>query len=314
MDDDGVQILLGDGDGTFQPAKTIAAGLFGPLVADDFTGNGRLDLAVADGDQVDILLGNGDGTFQPAQAYAAGPFAGGVYAESMVAGDFNGDGHLDLAVAGYNFDDATNTYVGELSLLRGNGDGTFQAPILSATGLNTTDYVSRVSMVAGDFNGDGHLDLAVTETNANVDTRTSVGEVSVLLGNGDGSFQPPDTFSVGSDPLAIAAVDLTGDGFLDLAIADYGEYSDDNGTLWILLGKGDGSFQTPISDLLGSTPLGSVPNAIVAADFNGDGHPDLAVSLFGEDTVSVLLGNGDGTFTDPVGLPTRLMPRPSWPT
>src|ERR1022692_1183963 len=163
-----VSVLLGNGDGTFQPAVNYGTGR-GPIsvVVGDFNGDGRADLAVANGysDYVSILLGNGDGTFQSAVNYPAGNAE-----SSVVVGDFNGDGMADLVVgAGFS-----------LNVLLGNGDGTFQ-PAVSYYAIS-----SPTSVAVGDFNGDGKADLAV----ANANPITIIGSVSVLLGNGDGTFQP----------------------------------------------------------------------------------------------------------------------------
>ena len=110
--------------------------------------------------------------------------------------------------------------------------------------------------------------------------------MSVLLGNGDGTFQPQVTYAVGSDPGDIVAGDFTGDGHIDLAVANSGD-----NTVSVLLGNGDGTFQPQVTYTVGSDP-----DAIVAGDFTGDGHIDLAVANSGDNTVSVLLGNGHGTF------------------
>ena len=144
-----------------------------------------------------------------------------------------------------------------------------------------------LSIVAGDFNGDGRTDLAVANDVDNT--------VSILLGNGDGTFQPQVTYAVGQDPTSIVAGDFTGDGRTDLAVAN----GVDN-TVSILLGNGDGTFQPQVTYAVGQDPT-----SIVASDFTGDGRTDLAVANYDDNDVSVLLGNGDGTFQDqktyPVG-------------
>jgi hypothetical protein len=268
----GVQILLGNGDGTFQPARTITAEVAGALVAGDFRGDGRLDLAIANqnSNDVSVLLGNGDGTFQPPVEYAVGNTA-----VDIVAGDFRGKGRLDLAVS-----DSVGVQV-----LLSNGDGSFQPPVTYAAG----GWATPGGVVAGDFNSDGHLDLALTGSAADPVTNTVVGGVSVFLGNGDGTFRPQGAYTVGdgsvgfATPFTIVAGDFSGDGHLDLAV-------DDAVGVQILQGNGDGTFQPE------RTVAAGIQGALVASDFTRDGHLDLATTSLNYNTVSVLLGNGDGTF------------------
>ena len=165
-----------------------------------------------------------------------------------------------------------------LSLFLGNGDGTFVAPALIPTGAGPVWIVS--ANFNPTVNADLNLDLAVV--NHTADT------VSILLGNGDGTFKPKTDISIGAGtgPVAAVAATLTTSGFADLVVAD-----NINDTLAILLGNGDGTFKPPVF-----IPTGHAPSSIAAADFNADGHIDLVVTNQNDNTVSVFLGNGDGTF------------------
>ncbi len=212
---------------------------------------------------INILSGKGDGTFTTAPS----PAATGNTPSSIAVGDFNGDGKLDLAAVNYG----DNT----VTILLGNGDGTFT----QASGSPVSVGGGADSIIAADFNGDGKLDLAVT--NSTDDT------LSILLGNGDGTFTPtPSRPVTGATPFGLAVGDFNGDGKLDLAVANF----DDNAT--ILLGNGDGTF-TPAP----AQPTTAQGPAIVTGDFNGDGKLDLAIANRSDSTVTVLLGNDDGTFT-----------------
>jgi hypothetical protein len=137
---------------------------------------------------------------------------------------------------------------------------------------------SVVSVAAGDFNGDGKLDLAAANGGSN--------NVSVLLGRGDGTFQPAVNYAAGSAPSTVAVGDFNGDGKVDLVVTNAGSNS-----VSVLLGKGDGTFQTAANFGVGAEPV-----SVVVADFNLDGNLDLAVANVASGNLSVLLGNGDGTF------------------
>jgi len=246
----------------------------------DFNRDGKLDLAVVNsgGNNVSVLLGNGDGTFQSHVDYPTG-----TQPSSVAIGDFNGDGKLDLAVANENCP-SSPCGVGSLSILLGNGDGTFQPAVDYATG-GPAPY----SVVVGDFNQDGKLDLAVANSGP-----PTPSDVSVLLGNGDGTFQPAVSYSAGEVPAALAVGDFNRDGKLDLAVVDF-SCGTPCGRVIVLLGNGDGTFQSPVSYDAGAQPI-----SVAVGDFNGDGKLDLVVANNSSSNVSVLLGNGDGTFKAPV--------------
>jgi hypothetical protein len=318
-----ISVLLGKGDGTFQPPLRFAVGL-GPVaaVSGDFSNAGRRDVASVNPttNEVAVALGAGDGTLQSPVFYAVG-----AAPVAVVTGDFNGDGRLDVAIANFASDD--------VSVLLGLGDGTFQPEQRYAVGTNPT------GIVAGDFNGDGHLDLAVTNSGSNdvsvlfgrgdgtfdnqvrlaapdlpqalvagdfgnghLDLATAnyrSQDVTVFLGRGDGTFAAPVRYALGTAPVALIAADLTGDGVLDLATANFR-----SGDVSVLRGRGDGTFQAPVRYEAGSNPL-----AVVAGDFNGDGVLDLATADSTANAVSFLFGRGDGTFAAPVQRPVAAYPR-----
>jgi hypothetical protein len=237
----------------------------------DFNGDGKADLVTANSGSstVSVLLGTGDGTFAAAPNSPI-PLAG--QPSFVAAGDFNHDGKLDLAVTLAS--QGPNGGPGAVEVLLGNGDGAFQtAPNISAPNV--------ASVAVGDFNRDGIPDLAV----ANSGNAT----VSVLLGTGNGTFGT--TFApqqVGPSPGSVAVGDFNRDGIPDLAVASRG-----NDTVGVWLGNGDGSFQpAPNSPVL----VGGLPVSVTVGDFDHNGIPDLAVANRDEGTVSVLLGNGDGSF------------------
>jgi sugar lactone lactonase YvrE len=275
-------ILLGNGDGTFTATATSpTVGLYPDSIAiGDFNGDGIPDLAVTsvDDDKVTILLGKGDGTF------TAAPNLNTVsIPQSVATGDFNGDGIPDLAVVNAN----------SVLIFLGNGDGTFAPHLASApTGMSPT------SVAVGDFNGDGIADLAVVNNcGPSYPCNSSNGTVTILLGNGNGTFTAaPASPLTGPSPIGVAVADFNRDGILDLAVSDYDGNSDNAVT--ILLGNGDGTFKAPA--YFGGAGLNY--RFLALGDFNGDGIADLAVGEFWSGEESILLGQGDGTFAKAIGV------------
>ncbi len=240
----------------------------------DVNGDGIPDLIVAnscasvnscsnDG-TVAVLLGNGNGTFQNAVTYDAG----GPQPLSLVVTDVNGDGHPDIVVVVAYNSSAT------VSVLLGNGNGTFQSPLIYAPG--GLGEIGTFGLAVADVNADGKPDVIVPMLNS--------GMVGVLLGNGDGTFQNAVTYdSGGTLAFAVAVADVNGDGKPDIVVG--------SNVMGVLLGNGDGTFQSAIiCNGGGGTP--------VVADVNHDGKPDIVLEEGngGATTVGVYLGNGDGTF------------------
>ena len=299
----GVDVLLGNGDGTLGPAAAFGVG--SQFVAlGDLNGDQATDAVAGGSSFIGIAFGNGDGTFAAPREFSADNLI-----DAITSGDFNGDGRSDLALgrqppggtvsialgdgdggfiqgvifsdiipsdaiaADYNGDsklDLSFTSSGVFVYL-GNGDGTFRGQ------LKTNVPGSPVKQAVGDFNRDGRLDLAT----ANISGQT----VSVLLGNGDGTFQPPISYPAGRVPESIVAADFNGDGKLDLAVGNEG-----SSNVGVYLGNGDGTFQTALMTAVPS------PVYMAVADFNHDRKPDLVVSGI---ATQVLLGNGDGIFQAP---------------
>jgi hypothetical protein len=272
-------IFLGNGDGTFAavPASPTVGTYPDSIAVADFNDDGVADMAVTSVDEntVTILLGNGDGTFSsPSPSLPTGSTP-----QSVANGDFNRDGLADLAVVRN----------GSVLIYLGNGDGTFtQVSASPATGA------SPINVVVGDFNSDGIQDLAVT--NSNDGTFNPSGSISILLGNGDGTFQSiASPLNTNGSPDGLAAADFNGDGILDLTFTNYGNAT--TTAIGALIGNGDGSFKPAV---MYSAP-GLNFHSVVVQDFNQDGAPDIAVGEFWHGEISILLGKGDGTFA--AGLP-----------
>jgi hypothetical protein len=250
------------------------------IAAADFNGDGKIDLAGIDLTEstLSILLGNGDGTFQSPISYSVADYPAGI-----AVGDFNNDGKPDLALEG------SSGGLHMLTIFLGNGDGTFAA--LPAVPAGAGTYLP--SLAIGDFNGDGNADIAT----ANVDNLAD--NVAIFLGNGDGTFQAYKNTQVNASssfPIADVKVgDLNRDGKLDVAalIAPMGAIP---GTLYVLLGTGNGDFGSPIS-VTTKQPAGQ----FALGDINGDGITDVVTNGGG---IEYLRGRGDGTFESQAQIET----------
>ena len=259
---------------SFSPAASYPVGSSPQAIATaDFNGDGKADIVTANtnSNTVSVLINNGDGTFGTTENLAVG-----VAPVSVAVGDFNDDGKLDIVTANQGA-----YYSGTLSVLLGNGDGTFQPAEYFSAGVNPQ------SVAVGDFNHDGKLDLVT----ANEGFSYSGNSIGVLLGNGDGTFQPAQQLSVPNYPLSIAVGDMNHDGKLDLVETGFIAYGySAEAEVDVLLGNGDGTFAPANSIWAGSNYYVTSP---VLGDFNGDGNLDVAV-LDGGD-VELFAGWGTGT-------------------
>lgn len=298
----------------------------------DVNGDGKPDLLVAtsggenlagvisDG-TVAVLLGNGDGTFGSAVNYDSG----GVWTYAVVTADVNGDGKLDLVTlsgcatgtAGF-----TCSPHGVIGVLFGNGDGTFQPVTVYDSGGSPGDSFNGTQLAVADVNKDKKPDIMVANFCETSDCTS--GSVSVLLGNANGTFQPAVNYASGGIGAgAVVTADVNGDGVLDLVVANCGSTASCNvtpppdGSVGVLLGNGDGTFQTAVTYDAGS----QTTTAVAVADVNGDGKPDLVTSNCGPygctpepptgsggQVVGVLLNNGDGTFRSAVSYDAAISP------
>ncbi|MGB3654038.1 MAG: FG-GAP-like repeat-containing protein [Rivularia sp. (in: cyanobacteria)] len=261
-----LSVLLGNGNGTFDSESKYAVGDRPLSVAlGDVNGDGRQDIVTANyyGNSISVLLGNSDGSFTAQTEYASGE-----QPTSVALGDINGDGRQDIVTG--------NRYSSSVSVLLGNGDGTF---------AEKTDYATEsivASLALGDVNGDGSPDI-VTAT----DDDYSPG-VSVLLGNGDGTFATKTDYTFGDKPKSVALGDVNGDGRQDIVTANYSSSSDSPSTVSVLLGNSDGSFDSKKRlDFI----TGREPNSIALSDFDLDGDLDFVTTNYYNDTISVGFNN-----------------------
>jgi hypothetical protein len=261
---------------SFVKSKNLSVGnLPNFVITGDFNEDSFSDIAVVNNrsERVAILLNDGAGNFPlPSGQSAYYSFPVGNSPTGAAAGDFNNDSHLDIAVVNFRGDN--------ISIHMGDGTGTFTRVNCTAT-LNCPSTNGPFFIAAGHFNADADLDLAVAN-------HTS-GNVSILTGNGDGTFAPAVKFDVGSQPVSIAVEDFDNDGNLDLALTNFAARS-----VSILLGDGLGAFTlTDCNAARQECRVPAQPAAIVTGDFNGDGKADLATANQTGKNVSILLGTED---------------------
>lgn len=267
-----MSVLIGNGNGGFAAPVTYGTGAEPKNIAlGDVNNDGKVDAVTANqgSNNVSVLLGNGNGTFGAKTDFAA---CAGAHEPTLAR--LNADANLDIACAGWG--------ASEIRVLLGNGNGTFQPATAYAAGANPH------SIVAGFFNADTSMDLAVANNGSS--------NISVFLGNGNGTFQAAVNYGAGAGPHQIRAGDLNGDTRLDLVTVN-----NNSNNASVLLGNGNGTFQAAVNYGTGLTPKG-----VAIADVNADGKLDVLTANIrdnyptlvnpGGDSVSVLLGNGNGTF------------------
>ena len=257
---------------TSRPSPVSIGGAPVGIVAEDFNGDGRTDLATANqnsdtvaqsSDTVALILANANRSLTTATTIALNP---GVVAHDITAADVNNDEHFDLLVSETTTNDGVR--VGHIEVLLGNGDGTFDPPSAPS------------SVVTGLFNHDSNLDLVIINEAAN--------SVTLFTGHGDGTFTKDGTFAAGTQPVAAVVGNFDGDAdnHLDLAVVNQG-----SNNVTVLLGDGMGGFATGVTLTLNG---GTAPVAIVAGDFGGDSQSDLAVANSLTDNISLLINTTSG--------------------
>lgn len=269
-------ILFGIGQGKFQPAVpiTLGGGGFGAIAVAiaDINADGKLDVIVAgdctSGGCGGVLLGNGDGTFQPEIAFDSA----GLIAFSLAIGDVNGDGKLDAVIGNQCTDQLCHT--SSVGVALGNGDGTFQAAKAYDSGGIYPDGVA-----IADINGDGKADLVVANSSTSI--TINQGDVGVLIGIGDGTFQTVVAYPASEfGAAAIKVADMDGDGKPDVVVVNCsavsGNCNGGGGNVGVLLGNVDGN--GTLQSVVTFPPGGNTPFGVAVADLNGDSKPDVVVT------------------------------------
>jgi len=319
-----VSVLLGDANGSFQVPLSFASGgsfLYSVAVA-DVNGDGRPDLVLANGcanigggfcsaeGAVGVLLGNGDGTFQAAVTYLSGGFA--FFNSQVEITDVNGDQKADLVVLNgcSSVCDNIAPPEGSVAILLGNGDGTFTSPV----SYPSCGYFA-FSLAIGDLNGDGKPDAVVANwcsDNAFIGTCVTQAPIGVLLGNGDGTFQPAVVYGSGGEGgRSVAVADVNADGKPDLLTGNCGSGGcstsfPPSGVVGVLLGNGDGTFQSAAAYGSGSY------TSLTVADVDCDNKPDvlsanLSCAISGG-CAQVLFGDGSGSFQTTASYDLGILP------
>jgi hypothetical protein len=302
-------IFLGKSGGGFRAAGSTNCTPAAYVTAADVNSDGRADVVTLsgrfNGNNVAVCLGNGDGTFQKPATYSAA--SGNAGATFVAVGDVNGDGRPDLVLSygDGDFYPGNTDFISGYSipssalLMTAKAGGGFNAGVNIPTGTNT------MQVALADVNGDGKLDLIAANLGiadqqglVNGAPPPSAGNVTVSLGNGDGTFRPAVAYTVGRNPISVAVADVNGDGKPDLIVGTIA--ADPAAKIAVLLGSGNGTFGAPTLFATYSWPKG-----LALADFNGDGILDLAIMHGANDApTTIMQGNGDGTFMAEMVLPT----------
>ncbi len=320
------------GNGTFNAitnyATVSASGVLGAGWVGDFNNDGNMDITMPDqaNGSIGVRLGNGDGTFQVAKSYRAPGVTSGLDTDNMYVADFNNDGRDDIirtnnanskvwvflantdgsftvarsfAVTNprdiyaadidgdSNVDILVPTGAGKVGVLLGNGDGTFDTQVTYSLGAST---VLSTFVRSGDLDGDGAIDLVAPSWYS--------GTVSVLFGNGNGTFDQGVTYGTGTSPSAVAIADIDGDSDLDIISTNYGA-----GTISVLKNNGNGTFLAKSDYTVGTNPYN-----FTLGDINGDDALDIVTADSGGNTISILINNGNGTFTARISKATAGSP------